>query len=121
MAIGADQPEFLLTGQPLADQGLVVAGMLLEGWTPDQLRQIVAGRPLPPQIKTTVGAVVSGRIREALRNPAPSTVRGADDPSVSVGVATIPVIPMQCCDDCGLGFRAPDPGLCRGCREDVTT
>ncbi|MFJ8727672.1 hypothetical protein [Streptomyces sp. NPDC093269] len=120
VAIGADQPEFLLTGKTLADQGLVVAGMMLEGWTPEHLRQVIAGRPLPPEIKTTVGAVVSGRIRQALSGPSPLAVRGSDDPSMSVGVATLPTIPMQCCDECGRGFRAPEPGLCRDCREDAT-
>lgn len=80
LAIGADQPEFLLTGKTLRDQGLVVAGMLLEGWTPEQLRQVIAGRSLPDQITATVGAVVAGRLKQALSGPAPQraprSVRG---------------------------------------------
>jgi hypothetical protein len=73
-AIGREREEFLLTGKPLEDQGLLVTGMLDAGWTPEQLRQIVAGRPLPAQITTSVGALVAGRLRQAARGPAPSSV-----------------------------------------------
>lgn len=122
--IGSDKPEFLLTGKTLQDQGMAVAGMLLEGWTPEQLRQVITGRPLPDQIHTTVGAVVSSRLRQALTGPVPDTVRGSADAfSLSVATATLPrqiVVPMQCCEDCGRGFRSPERGLCRDCREDVT-
>lgn len=74
LAIGAEKREFLLTGKTLQDQGLTVAGMLLEGWTEEQLRHIIAGRPLPDRIKTSVGAIISGRIRDAFAGPAPSSV-----------------------------------------------
>lgn len=39
-------------------------------------------------------------------------------PPVSEATSTVPkqtVMPMQCCDECGRGFRAPEPGLCREC------
>lgn len=120
LSIGADRPEFLLTGKTLQDQGMAVAGMLLEGWTAEQLRQVIAGRPLPDQVTTTVGAIVSGRLRQALTAPAPGTVR--ESSWTSVGVDTVPrepVIPMQNCDRCDRAFRSPEPGLCRPCREDV--
>jgi len=125
LAIGAEKPEFLLTGKTLQDQGLTVAGMLLDGWTPEQLRQVIAGRPLPDQITTTVGAVVSGRIRQALSGPVPETVGNGTYmlSSMSVGVATLPrqtVFPMRNCDRCDHAFRSPEPGLCPGCRKDVT-
>jgi len=29
------------------------------------------------------------------------------------------VVPMQMCPECDRGFRAPEPGLCRDCREDA--
>ena len=76
LAIGGEKPEFLLTGKTLRDQGLTVAGMLVSGWTPEQLRQVIAGRPLPPphQIKTSVGGLVAGRLRDAMAGPAPSSV-----------------------------------------------
>lgn len=124
VAIGAEKPEFLLTGKTLQDQGLTVAGMLLEGWTPEQLRQVIAGRPLPDQITTTVGAIISVRIRQALSGPVPETVgAGTYISAMSVGTATVPrqtVIPLQNCDRCDRGFRSPERGLCRDCREDVT-
>lgn len=124
LAIGAEQPEFLLTGRTLEDQGRTVAGMLLEGWTPEQLRQVIAGRKLPDQIQTTVGAVVSGRLRQALSGPVPETVgHGAYLAPVSVGIDTLPrrtVIPLQNCDRCDHAFRSLEPGLCPGCRKDVT-
>ncbi|MFF0009618.1 helix-turn-helix domain-containing protein [Streptomyces tibetensis] len=124
LAIGAEKPEFLLTGKPLRDQGLVVAGMLLEGWTPEQLRQVIAGRNLPDEITTTVGSIVSGRLRQALAGPVPETVGNGTymTSAMSGGVATLPrrtVIPLQNCDRCDHAFRSPEPGLCGPCREDV--
>jgi hypothetical protein len=122
LTIGAQQPEFLLTGKTLQDQGRVVAGMLLDGWTQEQMRQVIAGRPLPERITTTVGAIVSTRIRQALTGPAPDTVRASGGASVSEGADTFSrrvVIPMQCCSRCDRGFRSPEKGLCRDCREDV--
>jgi hypothetical protein len=121
LEVGAQKPEFLLTGKTLQDQGLTVAGMLLAGWTPDQLRQVIAGRPLPDQITTTVGAVVSGRLRQALASPAPGDVSVSS--WMSEAPVTVPrqtVLPMRCCEECGRGFRAAEPGLCRDCREDAT-
>lgn len=74
LAIGAEKPEFLLTGKTLRDQGLTVTGMLAEGWTARQLRQVIAGRDLPSPIRTTVGAVVSSRLKAALSGPVPGCV-----------------------------------------------
>lgn len=124
VAIGAEKPEFLLTGKTLQDQGMAVAGMLLEGWTPDQLRQVISGRPLPDEIATTVGAIISGRIRQALSGPVPETVGNGTymASSMSVGVATLPrqtVVPLENCDRCDRGFRSTEPGLCPNCRKSV--
>lgn len=124
LAIGAENPKFLLTGQTLKDQGLAVAGMLDAGWTPEQMRQVIAGRALPDEITTTVGAIVSGRIRQALSGPVPETVGNGTYmlSSMSVGVATLPrqaVAPLQNCDRCDHAFRSPERGLCPKCREDM--
>jgi hypothetical protein len=73
-AISAEKPEFLLTGKTLTDQGLMVTAMLLEGWTEQQLRQVVAGRPLPTEVKASVGAIISSRLRDAVAGPPPSSV-----------------------------------------------
>jgi hypothetical protein len=123
-AIGAQQPEFLLTGKTLQDQGRAVAGMLLEGWTPEQLRQVIAGRPLPDQITTTVGAIVSGRLRQALTGPVPNTVSAqARTPERKAPAGPPDGIPRATCtgDQCGgvpimLVGPAVEDGLCRECR-----
>jgi hypothetical protein len=124
LAIGAEKPEFLLTGKTLRDQGMVVAGMLLEGWTPEQLRQVIAGRNLPDEITTTVGSIVSSRLRQALAGPVPETVGNGTymTSAMSGGVATLPrqtVAPLQNCDRCDHAFRSPERGLCPQCRKDV--
>ncbi|MEU9578821.1 helix-turn-helix domain-containing protein [Streptomyces chilikensis] len=77
LAIGYEKPEFLLTGKTLHDQGLQVAGMLMEGWTPQQLRHVIAGRPLPDPIRTSVGAIVASRLGQALSGPTPERVLGS--------------------------------------------
>ncbi|MCL8016876.1 helix-turn-helix domain-containing protein [Streptomyces sp. AS02] len=140
-AIGATQPEFLLTGQTLQDQGIVVAGMLLAGWSPEQLRQVIAGRPLPQPIRTTVGAVISRRLRDAVSGPPPSAVsRFGGQTSVSDRPTPTPaswtaqtVAPRKRAGECeadgGMCGRPTEPGesLCRrhtnnqaDCREDAT-
>lgn len=137
VAIGAQQPEFLLTGQTLQDQGRAVAGMLLDGWTREQLRQVIAGRPLPEQITATVGAIVSGRLKQALSGPAPGSVSsfGVDKPTPTPDAWTVDTIaPRKRVGECegnhGLCGRPtePDSTLCRHCakqsatcREDVTS
>ncbi|MGW0948524.1 helix-turn-helix domain-containing protein [Streptomyces sp. NPDC002623] len=132
LAIGAEQPEFLLTGKTLQDQGLAVAGMLLEGWTHNQLRQVVAGRPLPDQIKTTVGAVVSGRLKQALAGPPPQSAQSAWKPFSKSAATPTPApytvdtvlsgaLPGECEGKGGFCGRPLEPGsdLCRHCRKDV--
>lgn len=130
MAIGADQPEFLLTGKTLQDQGLLVTGMLDEGWTAQQLRQVIASRPLPQPIRTSVGALVARRLRDALAAPAPSSVPRLPGPTppgfpASSGDAPTPTAPSweerqqvwhldsrpgECNGDDGLCGRPAAPG-----------
>ncbi|MET8585770.1 hypothetical protein ABZX39_33605 [Streptomyces collinus] len=122
LAIGAEQPEFLLTGKTLQDQGMAAAGMLVSGWTPEQVRQIVAGRPLPDQIKTTVGAVIARRLRDACAAPAPGSV--TPEAPMRKAVASPPDgIPRGDCSECGARIRltgqALDDGLCPLCREEM--
>lgn len=74
LAIGAERPELLLSGQTLRDQGLTVTGMLAEGWSAGQLRYVIAGRALPSPLRKTVGAVIAARLRAALATPPPSSV-----------------------------------------------
>lgn len=131
LAIGAEKPEFLLTGKTLQDQGLVVAGMLLEGWTPEQLRQVIAGRRLPDQIQTTVGGVVAGRLKQALASPAPRNAWTAWEPfskrdetptpaSYTVNTVVPRSLPGECEGQDGLCGRPTEPGsvFCRRHREE---
>lgn len=128
MAIGAQQPEFLLTGKTLQDQGRAVAGMLDAGWTREQLRQVIAGRPLPDQITTTVGAIVSGRLKQALSGPPPGSVSSfrADKPTPTPDAwSADTVAPRNRVGECegedGMCGRPTDPGeaFCRRCGKDV--
>ncbi|MFE5940536.1 helix-turn-helix domain-containing protein [Streptomyces sp. NPDC056470] len=66
-------PEFLLTGKTLHDQALIVIDLLDLGWTPPQIRQVVAGPKWPDQIKTSREAVIAGRLRRAAAGPVPAT------------------------------------------------
>ncbi|MGW6412697.1 hypothetical protein ACWF95_36840 [Streptomyces vinaceus] len=72
-AIGNELPAFRLTGKTLRDQGLIVDGLLDSGWAPEQIRDVVAGRPLPEKINTTVGNLISRRLGDAAASPAPFT------------------------------------------------
>ena len=125
-AIGAEKPEFLLTGKTLRDQGMAVAGMLMEGWTVEQLRQVIAGRPLPDEIKTTVGAIVSSRLREALSVPPPGHAPGQAPATTRKAPAGPPDgIPRSSCGECGARIRlvghALEDGLCPVCREEMAS
>jgi hypothetical protein len=72
LKIGAARPELLLTGQTLTDQGRVVTLMLEAGWSRDQLRHVIAARPLPNPVRTTVGAIIAARLRAAQAYPPPA-------------------------------------------------
>ncbi|WP_461712887.1 hypothetical protein [Streptomyces sp. DSM 41029] len=65
-AIGGEKPAYLLTGKVLQDQAVKVAGLLAEGWTPQQVAHVIAGRPLPTPITTSVGAIISARLSDAM-------------------------------------------------------
>lgn len=141
LAIGGKDPQFLLTGKTLTDQGLTVTGMLLEGWTEDQLRHVIAGRPLPDEVKTSVGAIVARRLRDAIASPPPSTVpklpaQAADSFGASRGAeetwtpppwaghqgldAATATIQRAKCSECHRPLRNSfEDALCVDCREDA--
>ena len=126
MSIGAEKPEFILTGKTLQDQGMAVAGMLLSGWTTEQLRQVIAGRKLPDQITTTVGAVVAGRLRQACAAPPPGNVsREAAETARRAPAGPPDGIPRSNCGECGARIRligqALNDGLCLPCREEMAS
>ncbi|MGX1887661.1 hypothetical protein [Streptomyces sp. NPDC055287] len=84
VSIGTWQPEFLLTGEVLRDQGRLVTGLVEAGWRREHLRQVIAGRPLPVPVRTSVGAIVAARLRQAAAGPVPN-------PNVGLGSG----IPLQ--------------------------
>lgn len=130
--IGAWHPEYLVTGQTLADQGLVVTGMLAAGWKPASIRQVITGRPLPVPMTHTVGAIISARLRQAAAGPAPSPTASWGAVPAQGGPADSPVDHSSTavagrtvaealehraryeCAECG---RPPAPGmdLCGAC------
>ncbi|MFC9654004.1 hypothetical protein [Streptomyces sp. NPDC056937] len=66
-AIAAEAPEWTIThAQSLRDQGLVVSGMLEEGFTPQEVRHALLSRALPQPLHTTVAAVVGRRLRDLM-------------------------------------------------------
>ncbi|MFF3058646.1 hypothetical protein [Streptomyces sp. NPDC057909] len=64
-AVAAEAPEWTIThAESLRDQGLVASGMLLEGFTPQEIRYALLSKPLPRPVRTTVAAVVGRRLRD---------------------------------------------------------
>lgn len=124
LAIGADHPELLLTGQALADQGHVVQDLLHDGWTQEQIRHVVAARPLPQPLHHTVGAVIAGRLRAAHATPAPNhaAARQSVVPQASstdaAGWTVAEALTHRAlveCTGCGSPNRGPDQLLCPTC------
>jgi hypothetical protein len=75
LEIATSHPELLLTGKALTDQGHVATEMMNAGWSREQLHHIVTGRPLPHPVRTSVGAIISARLRTAQAYPPPASLR----------------------------------------------
>ncbi len=80
LEIGAARPELLLTGKTLTDRGRVATVMPESGWTSAQLRHVIAGRPLPTPVRTSVGAIIAARLRAAQAYPPPATLTSPHHP-----------------------------------------
>ncbi|MFE1854111.1 hypothetical protein [Streptomyces sp. NPDC059489] len=128
--LGAARPELLLTGQALTDQGRVVTTMLEAGWTQEQLRHVIATRPLPNPVRTTVGAIIAARLRTAQAYPPPAMsadhhgppVRDDAPPQPMTGSAAARPVgealtyrALVECAGCGLPGTAPGEALCPAC------
>ncbi|MFI9772065.1 hypothetical protein ACIHJG_35170 [Streptomyces sp. NPDC052415] len=130
--VGAARPELLLTGQALTDQGRVVTVMLEAGWSAEQLRHVIADRPLPSPVRTTVGAIIAARLRAAQAYPPPAIAanphphdqpRWDDPPSQpmthSAAARTVSEAltyrAMSECAGCGAPGTAPGEDLCPAC------
>ncbi|MGW2572675.1 hypothetical protein [Streptomyces sp. NPDC001537] len=130
LELGAARPELLLTGQALTDQGRVVTVMLESGWNAEQLRHVIAARPLPHPVRTTVGAIIAARLRAAQAYPPPARAadhRDApvwDDPPAQsmTGSAAARTVSealtyraLTECAGCGHPGTAPGEDLCPAC------
>ncbi|MCI3276968.1 hypothetical protein [Streptomyces cylindrosporus] len=129
LELGAARPELLLTGQTLTDQGRVVTVMLEAGWTAQQLRHVIAARPLPQPVRTTVGAIIAARLRAAQAYPPPAiaadhhdTPAWDDPPPGSTSSAAARSVSealtyraLAECAGCGRPGTAPGDDLCPAC------
>ncbi|MGW3149765.1 hypothetical protein ACWDG1_34905 [Streptomyces sp. NPDC001177] len=129
LELGAARPELLLTGQALTDQGRVVTVMLESGWSRKQLRHVIAARPLPNPVQTTVGAIIAARLRAAQAYPPPAIAADHhdspawDDPppqSTSSSAArtvseALTYRVLVECAGCGVPGTAPGEDLCPTC------
>ncbi|MER6851616.1 MULTISPECIES: hypothetical protein [Streptomyces] len=136
LEIGAAQPELLLTGKALTDQGRVVTVMLESGWTSAQLRHVIAGRPLPAPVRTSVGAIIAARLRAAQAYPPPATltsphrpgdvwddeppvpstpVRSSTGPAARTVTEALTYRALVECAGCGVPGTAPGEDLCPAC------
>ncbi|MFE5894935.1 hypothetical protein ACFQ6E_39285 [Streptomyces sp. NPDC056462] len=129
LAVGAQRPELLLTGQVLTEQGRTVTAMLAAGWTHEQLRHVNTGRPLPSPVRTTIGTLLAARLRAAQAYPPPAAAAGHhtapawDDPpahSATTSAArtvseALTYRAMAECAGCGVPKTAPGEDLCPAC------
>lgn len=130
LAVGAEDERYLLTGLPLLHQSLMADGMLEEGWTPPQIRHVVCGHPLPDVVTTSVGAIISARLRTAARTgppasappipaqtaPPPNRHDGAGErPSTRSLNEAVDHRPAAECTECGAAGPVPGTELCPTC------
>ncbi|WP_249938571.1 hypothetical protein [Streptomyces mirabilis] len=134
LEIGASRPELLLTGKPLTDQGRVATVMMDAGWSSEQLRHVITGRPLPDPVRTSVGAIIAARLRAAQAYPPPATAADHHDAAPwdepyasataersSMGAAARSVTEALTyralveCAGCGVPATVPGEDLCPAC------
>ncbi|MFF2517648.1 hypothetical protein [Streptomyces sp. NPDC058086] len=134
LEIGASRPELLLTGKPLTDQGRVATVMMDAGWSAEQLRHVITGRPLPHPVRTSVGAIIAARLRAAQAYPPPDSAADHhdappwDEPyasattersSMGAAARSVPEAltyrALVECAGCGVPATAPGEDLCPAC------
>ncbi|MFJ9544119.1 hypothetical protein ACIRPX_43920, partial [Streptomyces sp. NPDC101225] len=136
LEIGASRPELLLTGKVLTDQGRVATVMLEAGWSSEQLRHVIADRPLPQPVRTSVGAIIAARLRAAQAYPPPAMLdrphyrgdavedespawpwaeRSSTVPRARTVAEALTYRPLVECAGCGVPGTAPGEDLCPAC------
>ncbi|MFD0276215.1 helix-turn-helix domain-containing protein [Kitasatospora sp. NPDC127111] len=79
LELGSREPRMTLAGKPLADQSVMVEGLLAGGWAAEELLRILSA-PLPEKITRSVGAIISGRLSKIPSAPAVQSVVTAEPP-----------------------------------------
>ncbi|WP_445061897.1 hypothetical protein [Streptomyces sp. SAS_260] len=134
LEIGAHRPDLLLIGKALTDQGRMATVMMDAGWSREQLRHVITGRPLPHPVQTSVGAIIAARLRAAQAYPPPTTVAGnhtmsaSCEPLATANTRRTPTasaarsVPEALtyralveCAGCGVPATAPGEDLCPAC------
>ena len=101
-------PSLLLSARDTAHLAPGVAAWLERDVTPAVVRRALTA-DLPPEGVRRPAAFLAHRLAAQL--PPPPPFRASAEPT--------PVRhPVQNCDGCDRGFRAPEPGRCRDCRTD---
>lgn len=104
--------QMLLSASDTAHLTPGVAAWLERDVTPAAVRRALTA-DLPPEGVRRPAAFLAHRLAAQLPPPAPYREPSAAPPPAR------PRLPMQNCDGCDRGFRAPEPGLCRDCRSDL--
>ncbi|MEU9412248.1 hypothetical protein AB0E08_42050 [Streptomyces sp. NPDC048281] len=128
--LGAARPDLLLTGKTLTDQGRIVTVMLEAGWSTEHLRHVIADRPLPHPVRTTVGAIIAARLRAAQAYPPPAIEadhhnqaawdgpprrRNPDSEAARTVSEALTYRALVECAGCGRPGTAPGEDLCPAC------
>ncbi|MFE2431374.1 helix-turn-helix domain-containing protein [Streptomyces sp. NPDC059373] len=104
---GCDE-RLVLSGRDVRRLAPGLSAWLERGVTPEQARAVLCGLLPVGEIAKPAG-LIAWRLRELMPPALPAAPpQGPARPE-----------PMQVCEGCERGFRAPDPGHCRECREDA--
>ncbi|MGW6546912.1 helix-turn-helix domain-containing protein [Streptomyces massasporeus] len=103
-------PRLLLSACDTAHLAPGVAAWLERDAAPAAVRHTLTA-DLPPEGVRRPAALLAHRLTDRLPPPPPFRAPAAAPPPARH--------PMQNCDGCDRGFRAPHPGRCRDCRPDL--
>lgn len=104
-----DDDRLLLPERDVRRLAPAVATWLERGAAPDAVRRTLSA-DLPPDLRHPSG-LLAHRLSALLPPPLP-----AASPASPARAKPRPA-PLQNCDGCDRAFRAPEPGVCRDCRE----